>query len=295
MSLLAQEKSLSKFQALAVSSSIKSIALSLAHALEKVLVFKPQLEAMVTAQCQVVFREDWHYYAETESGNIPYNFLKDGRSFPGDIKCQEDIHVFFNKTFLEDIWHNLDYAYLPNPLMHVLVADFLTYALNEDQYWVSKHADCQTHFLQNYVDLGRLVENYIPDAYNEYLYMEQDIHALRADFAQSLRKGKTSLEAALITPAEINRSYQARGVQEEERLIQDFWDRSDVQSLLDDMKMHVQRIINSLFPTIRNAAERSSMPAYGYDVFQASVVGEEFIVVKNIGDYRILHWELNKE
>lgn len=266
----------------------------LAHTLENVLVFKPQLEVMMTVQQEVVFREDWHYYAVTDEGNVPYEPMTMGKNIPGNIKCQEDIHFSLTKEFLESIWHSLDYGFIPNPLLHVLVADFLTHTLNEEQYWVKKHAKCPSHFLQNYLDLDKVIYNYLPSLYGDYNYLQQDINVLRADFVDLLRRGK-GLAGDLMTDEEITRSYKARGMQAEERLIQDFWDRADMQEVLDDIKMQVHKIINSLFPTLRVAAERTVSPSLGFDVFVASVVANEHIVIKNIGDYRILHWELISE
>jgi hypothetical protein len=42
-------------------------------------------------------------------------------------------------------------------------------------------------------------------------------------------------------------------------------------------------------------AERSGHPAYGYDVFHVTVLAGTEVVVRTLGDYRILHWELSKE
>ncbi len=291
---MAQEGSLSKFANPVATATLKNIAVPLNHLLEDVLVFKPQLDALVTQQGQTVFREDWHYYTETPEGSfqIEYDPFKTGRNIPGTIRCQEDTSFCLHKDFLESIWHSLDYAQITNPLLSVMVADFLTVKLNEDQDWVTRHAKLPTHFMQNYVSLEKLVNTRAPDLILAYHNLSADVLAAREDFMLEVahRKGTNYI---FLSKQEIQKMYDARGRHYEDVAIQDFWERHEVQEILNELQIAAGRVISGLFPTIRAVAERSLMPAFGYDVFSATTSGTR-ITVKNLGDYRVLHWELNK-
>jgi hypothetical protein len=290
---LRQEQSLSKFANPVATASTKNIALPLAHLLEDVLIFKPQLDAIVTHQGQMVFREDWHYYQECDDGAIlPYDPFTMGNKVEGVVRCQEDTGLCLHKDFLDSIWHSLDYAQVTNPLLSVMVADFLGMKLNEEQEWVAHYAKLPTHFMQNYVNLEKLILARAPELMPGYQNLAADVLAAREDFALEVARQKGT-NYIFLSKQEIEKMYNARGRQYEDIAIQDFWERPEVQEVLNDLQIAVGRVISGLFPTIRAVAERSLMPAFGYDVFLVTTSGTR-INVSNLGDYRVLHWELNK-
>lgn len=294
-SLLAQEHKLSKFQHILASSSLRSIANSLARALEGLLVFKPQLEAMITHQGQTVFREDFTYYTETpEQGfRIEYNPFTMGLNIPGDIRCAEDSTFFLTKPFLESIWLSLDYAHFTNPLLLVMVSDLLNFSLNEDQLWAKQHRPAPTQFMQNYVELEKLIKLRIPEMGVAYLTHQQELQVHRNDVISQLAAQRAN-SGTIILPTDLENLYEIHGKHEEEQIRQDFWDLPEIREALIDLRMVMEKIVIALFPTVRGASERSSLPAFGYDVFFASVINECEVVVKTLGDYRVLHWEMNK-
>jgi hypothetical protein len=292
-SLLAQEHKLHKFQHTLASSSLRLIANSLARVLEGLLVFKPQLEAMVTHQGLTVFREDFKYFSEIDGNRTEYNPFTMGLNIPGDIQCEEDSTFFLTKPFLEGIWMSLDYAHFTNPLLLVLVADLLNFSLNEDQPWAKCHRESPTQFMQNYVDLEKLIKQRMPEMGVDYLYLQQSVQQHRSNYMSEIASSRIS-DGSLLFPANMEQIYEARGKREEDQMVQDFWDRGEIREMLIDLRMEVEKIVISLFPTVRAASERSSMPAFGYDVFFASVINECEVVVRTLGDYRVLHWEMNK-
>lgn len=306
VSLLAREQQLNKFQQIVATTTLKNIATALAHVLEGVLVFKPQQEAMITQEGKFVFREDLNYYIDTDAGEQWFNPFTWVGPVPGDVRCAEDSSFYLTKPFLDNIWSTLDYVFVTNPLLNVMVADLLTVVLNQEQLWVKKHGPLLTHFMQNYVDLEKLVRTRVPEMGLPLLQLQGEVTSLRQDFAHEFFRNKPQ-QRYLTTDADLARIYEARGKQNENKAIQEFWDRPEIQDALNDLQMAVEKIITGLFPTVRAVAERSSLPAFGYDVFFATVanntevilkntgITSSEVVLKNLGDYRVLHWEINNE
>lgn len=276
------------------TSSLKTITTALAQLLEKVLIFKPELEAMVTHHGDVIFREDWNYYVEIDGKSQAYAPFTSNGIAPGDVLCVEKPNFYLPRQQLESIWLSLDYVHFSNPLMHTLVADFLTVLLNEDQNWVKNHSRLATHVVQNYLDLQKLVIEHAPQMKHAYSMLVQDVLLERQLFVSELLRTKLMENRSLLTQEEAMHIYEVRGKQYENRVVQDFWDHADIQAVLNEFRVAMERIIIGLFPTVRSVAELSLHPAHGYDVFYATVMGDTEVVVKNLGDYRILHWELQK-
>jgi hypothetical protein len=292
-SLLAQEHQLNKFQHILASSSLRAIANTLARALEGLLVFKPQLEAMITHQGQTVFREDFTYFSEIDGVRAEYDPFTMATAIPGDIQCEEDDTFFLTKPFLESIWVSLDYAHFTNPLLLVMVADLLNFSLNEDQPWAKKHRPAPTQYMQNYVDLEKLIKARIPEMGVAYLGLQQELHLHKHEFVSQLMQERANAKSYL-TQEDADKMYELHGKHTEEQIRQDFWDLPEICEVLIELRLTMEKIVISLFPTIRGASERSSLPAFGYDVFFASVINDNEVVVKNLGDYRVLYWEMNQ-
>jgi hypothetical protein len=174
-----------------------------------------------------------------------------------------------------------------------MVADLLTFSLNEDQSWVKEHQPSPTQFMQNYVDLERSLSLYAADMLPAYYQMVNTANLFKQDFMVDLVNDKAGRKQ-VISQEEAEKMYEARGKRAEEVLRQDFWDRPEIREVLIDLRMRAEKIVGALFPTIRAVAERSSLPALGYDVFHVTVVNQNDIVITNLGDYRVLSWELKK-
>lgn len=261
--------------------------------LEGLLVFKPQLEAMITHQGLTVFREDFKYFTEVDGVRKEYNPFTMGMTIPGDIQCEEDSEFFLTKPFLEGIWVNLDYAHFTNPLLLVMVSDLLNFSLNEDSLWAKHHREAPTQFMQNYVDLEKLIKTRMPEMGVDYLYFQQSLQQHRSNYMSEIAANRVS-GGSLLFPANVEQIYEARGKHEEDQMVQDFWDRGEIREALIELRMAMEKIVIALFPTVRSVSERSSLPAFGYDVFYASVANESEVVIRTLGDYRVLHWEMNK-
>lgn len=287
------EQVLDKFKHVVATTSLKNIATALSHALEHVLIFKPQLEAMVTLRGQIVFREDWHYYTEVNGIRHCFDPFVSGGDALGNVYCEENRKLRLTKKFLDSVWHTLNYEYITNPLLHVMIADYLTFTLNEEQEWARSYSNLQMHFMQNYIDLDKLVKEYAPEAFSKYASMIHDVSLARVDFMTQLSQDKVRLNQS-ISEKEALAMYEARGKQYEDTATQDFWDLPAIRAALQEIMVAVSRVIISLFPTVRAVTEKSIQAIYGYDVFHVSVLAETEIVVKSLGDYRILHWELQQ-
>jgi hypothetical protein len=290
---LARESKLRKFHQIVASSTLKNIASALTQALESVLVFKPEIEAMVTHSGQIVFREDWKYFSMINGLRQEYNPFVVGGNAPGDVYCDDDKDFFLTQAFLASIWHSLDYVHFTNPLLLVMIADLLTFSLNEDQEWVKEHAQSPTQFMQNYVDLERALGQNAADMLPHFYQMQHTAALLKEDFMVDLISDKAKIHQ-VISREEAEKMYEARGKHAEEVLRQDFWDRPEVREVLIDLRMRAEKIVGALFPTTRAVAERSSLPAHGYDVFHVTVVNQTDVVITNLGDYRVLSWEMKK-
>lgn len=290
VSLLAQEEAISKFNNVMAETSLKNIVSAIVDALEGVLDFKPQLEVMVSVgqNQQIIFREDWTYYMQGPGGPLPFDpFVH--TEVVGEVFCVEKPTTRYSKAHINHALatSSFDYSFITNPLLFQLVADFLNVYLNEDQLWAKLHAKPREHFLQKYLSLESLVANKAPE-------LSADLHALQYDVGAA--KVSFSLDVARpgMSPEEVSKIYEARGANYENVITQDFWERHQVRYILTELTVKLARIISKQIPAIRHLAERSAQPTYGYDVFFASVLGNNKISVSSLGDYRVLHWEINK-
>jgi hypothetical protein len=287
---LAQEKPLEKFSELIATTNLRNILDPITQVLENVLDFKPQLEVVVSSDHAIVFREDLTYYTETESGQVlPYNPFISSDAPAGDVRCMERPALLYSQEHLNRMFAKsaFDYVYMANPKLYHLMADAINVWLNEDQLWVKQYRAPREHFLQQYIHLDRLVEVLAPE-------VTEDLRQLQTEIGSEQTSFRLQLANESMTRAEALARYDARASKYENTITQDFWERSEVQYALRVLTMKLYRVVTALFPTARREAERSMHPAYGYDVFYASVAGDRELVIKQLGDYRILRWELGQ-
>lgn len=306
VSLLAREKSLQKFSGIMATTQLKNILETIAFALENVLDFKPQLEVMMSLDRKVIFREDYHYYLAGDQ----YRPFDPFAEFPEedtdtDVLCVERPNVRYSLRHLKLIQRQAgyDFTYIPNPQLFQLMADSLTVSLNEDQLWVKQFREPRAHFLQKYVSLEKTVRTMAPELAEDLTALNNDMHDERMSFMHGITGQAVYLETSKVMEvAKLDLSTEGalalydkiHAEKYESVLVQDFWDRPAMRQALREFTVMLTRAINNIFPTARQLAEQSLCPAYGYDVFQAEVVADREIVVKKLGDYRVLYWELQR-
>ncbi len=305
VSLLAREKTLQKFSSVMATTRLSNILETIAFALEKVLDFKPQLEVMMSLDRKVVFREDYHYLAESEKGNfILYNPFK-GDVPEGDVICYQQPNLRYNRDHLKAMiaQDGFDYTHIPNPQLFHLVADALTEMLNEDQLWVRRHRKPRVHFLQKYISLEKTVHVMAPQLTKELDDLDRDLDIAKRSFVRDATAKAAYLDtawASIVTNLDMSAAnaidaYERFYAQKNENLLaQEFWELRPMQLALRELTVALGRAILNIFPVARTIGDHSLAPANGYDVYQAEVVGDREIIVRKLGDYRILHWELQQ-
>lgn len=283
------EKPLHKFSNVVATTQLSSILSSLALGLEDVLNFKPQLEVMTSVDRTVLFRQDHTYYSVSETGQrLPYNPFA-GEEVVGDVMCVQKPNLRYSKDHLRAVMaqNGFDYTYVANPLLFHLVADALTVMLNEDQLWVRLHRQPAEHFLQKYLTLEVIVHRMAPELTQALAEYHADVGSLQSDFNLTVdRTGRTQ--------AQIISAYEARSSRYEDQVTQDFWNRQPMQVALRELTVVLYKAIQAMFPKAFKLAERSLYPAHGYDVFIAEATPDNQVVIKNLGDYRILFWEMTR-
>lgn len=262
-SLLDQDQQLDKFKAIIASTNLETIAMAIAQALDGVMLFNPLVETMKTPSGKVVFREDRKYYSLVD-GQFQdfYPFLADNPP-EGDVYDEHQSEVIFTKKNLHRMWCALEFDYVSNPVLQEVIADLLTITLNDGQEWAKIYRQPERDFLQDYVSLEKLVAVKKPELANEYRRLLQEV-------------------------------FESRNSHQSELLIKEFWSKREVCEVSRELTNSLGKIVLSLFPAVRIAAERSLHPAYGYDIYYADVDMSNRLVVKRLGDYRILEWELQR-
>lgn len=276
---------LQKFATNLAHTSLANVAGPIASALEQVLDFKPQLEVIRSPNGTMLFREDWQYVQETDGKIYPINPFAVDDMPDGNIFRVGAPYALSSRTHIAHVWQDRMYDFMMNPVMCELVADFLNWSLNVDQIWTHNHREPTQHFLQKYLNLDRLVELELPELKSDLELMYQDAGGEQTRYR---------LQGADV-PRELGMAgYDARAVEAELRIRQEFWDKQQVQCVLRELAVSLERIMTAHFPTMRDLAELSLHPARGYDVYYAIPTHERGVTVLCLGDYRILHWELNQ-
>lgn len=283
---------------------MSNIADALAIDLAPIFPVPTTIEVVKSADNTIIFRDDHTYYFKSESNvqqHISFDpFATEQPSILGDVYCNEIPLLCIPARLLERIKTQTYFQTVANPLLFEVVADFLTFRLNEEQSWAKLHSRCKSHVAQNYAKLELLVEHFVPELMFAYQCMVNDIELHRREFVQKLQRdrmmeiqqaGYSDLD--FVTESYAMKLYEVRGKQYEDVIIQDFWDRREIQNALNEVAVSISKVIGYQFRIEKDMAERSLNPAFGYDVYQASIEGNR-LVMRNLGDYRILHWELNR-
>lgn len=306
MSLLSQERLLYKCNSVIVNADISEVAAALAIALDGVFPGSTMIEVIKGGDNSIIFRNDYSYYFKETNTNSTvindYNPFNEEEEVIGNVYCNELPMFFLPQQTVEQLKQTWFYQTVANPILYEVIADYLTFRLNEEQTWAKLHSKCKNHIAQNYVSLDKLVSRYTPELSNDYLNLIHDINHEKESFVRDeqnkrireINESKDSLgDLAFINNAYAMHMYETRGKQYENVITQDFCDRREIQSALNEVSVLIGRIVAAHLNIEAIAAERSLNPAYGYDVYYA-VIENNRLVVKNLGDYRILHWELTK-
>lgn len=245
------------------STSLETIAVAIAQALEGVLIFKPLLDTMKTPSGKVLFREDREYFSLVGDEFQEFNPFVADNPAEGDVYNSQKTEVIITKKNLHRAWAALEFDYIGNPVLRQVIADLLTITLNDGQKWTKHYSRPSSDFLQDYVCLEKLVEVKRPELASEYRGLLQDI-------------------------------FESRNTRQSEILINDFWSRREISEISNELTATLGKIVLNLFPAVRAASERSEHPAYGYDIYYALVDVGGYLIVKRLGDYRILQWEMQQ-
>lgn len=287
--LLSQDERLEKFGSVVATTNLSNIAAAVAHALENVLAVKPLIEVMKTSMGVVIFREDRKYVTVNAEGAEDFDPFNAEHAPDGEVRCKDTGERVIAKSSLRRVWKSLDYDFITNPILYLITAELLTAMLNENQEWAKLYYHNSAHSLRKYLSLQKVVDNYAPSLSNEYEALINELREYKKNFIMEVMANRPQ------SPPEVAiGAYEARGMDYVNRSMDEFWDRKEIGDALTHVFHTVQKIILNLFTTVRLADERNARPAYGYDVFLASVEANTQLVVKKVGDYRILHWELHK-
>ena len=293
-SLLDQESRLHRFSKVISKSSLKSIDIAVAQVLEHVFIVNPMVEAISSQVGQVIFRADLTYRMELNGMSRPFNpFTQYEEIIDGDVFCNELPLWHISRHRLNNLSPTLSFEQIPNPILLHFISDFFNNTLNEDQRWVARHEKHRTHAIQSFISLEKLVVNVLPALIPEYNAMMAEIGAERSEFINNFQITRSSF-GDYVTTNHALAAYEIRGKQYEQSMLQDFWDKPEVQHELTTIYNKVYRVLVALFSTPRLVSELSLHPAFGYDVFYATVINGTDLVIKNLGDYRILYWELSQ-
>lgn len=293
---MSDDERLENFSNIIATTSLTNIVSAVAQALEGVLAEKPLIEVMKTASGITLFREDQKYITlGCETKDIAsfdvseFNpFTADGPAV-GDVFCEETKARIITLKNLQRVWGSLYFDFIPNPILHKVVADVLNTMLNGEQAWAKLYHKPHRHPLYRYLSLEKVIENYAPHLIPEHINLVMDIEADKNTFMHEifLKRPHCTVEFA-------EAAYASRGQEYAESLKEQFWDKRQLLEAVENIAHSLERTIMSLFTTVRAADERLSKPAHGYDVFYVNIEPGNQLVVKNIGDYRILHWELHQ-
>lgn len=256
-SLFNLDPNLEKFAQVIATSHLGNIATAISQALEGLLKVDPLIEVMKLPSGVVVFRHDQQYYTVVGNAQVAFDPFTADAPIDGDVYSSATQELVITHRNLQRMWGVLYFDYIANPVLHQLIADVLTYDLNEEQEWTSRFSNDGYDFLQEYINIGKLFMKKLPHRLGDY-------HAL-----MGMR--------------------DADG-----EYTRDLWFGEDVEQALKEIMLSLQRILVNFFPAVRSFTERSVHPAYGYDVFLATVEAGNELVVKKLGDYRILQWELQQ-
>lgn len=261
--LLDNDRQLDKFKSIIATTNLETIAVAIAQALDGVMIFKPLIETMKTPSGKIVFREDKKYFSLVDGKFIDFDpFLADNPA-EGDIYCDKKTDIVITKKNLHRVWCALEFDYIGNPILQQVIADLLTIILNDGQEWAKLYRKPCRDFLQDYLCLEKIVSIKRPQLAIDYRRLLQEVF-------ESLNNHQSEL------------------------LINEFWSQRDIIDISNELTNSLGKIVLNLFPAVRIAAERSMNPAYGYDIYYATVDMSNQLIVKRLGDYRILQWELQR-
>lgn len=243
------------------TTNLDTLASTIAPILEPVLNVSPLIEIMRAPTGKIIFRADANYLARYSEEDVsPFDPFDVTDPPSADVYCAETRELVITKKHLQRMWRSMYFEYITNPKLHHVIADVLTMMLNEEQEWAKLYQNDGYHILQPHLSLEKIFTIHTPGRLTDY-------YSLRAE---------------------------ARDEDTWQKYVNEMWTGHAVRDVANDILRELRHAITRFFPVVRVFSERSLSPKHGYDVFSAEVEGTNQLVVKNLGDYRILHWELQK-
>lgn len=284
---------------------MSEVALLLAVALEKVFVAPVMEQVIMNRSYSTLFKNSYEYYTVDSTGTeYPYNpFEADidqlGPGELGGIFCRElpRFHIPYNT--MVTLIPELDYHQAANPLLYHVIADFLNHRLNEEQQWAKRYKSIPGDIVQNYVCMESLIKHHAPEHVDAVQALKHHIALAKEDFINDQIIAASGEDNPHLTSFHsidrlyLDQVYEFHREKIEHAIVLDFIKMPFVREALREVEVIISRIVRSFTDIETAVTEKSLVRPYGYDVYQVLAKGNK-LVIRNLGDYRILHWELTK-
>lgn len=312
-SLLDRESDLKEFTQIVESRDYSDVCTHLASTIGHLMPFQAAVNTLNSENGGIVFRDDYEYYLSHNTGIGELYQFNPFAVQPADmsdmesmiINCREVPRFKLSGSVYAAQHHMLSPGATHNPLLTAVIADYLTYALNVEQCWAKRHESPREHVMQPYISLHALISKQLPHLSGIYNAIEHDIRQAKSEFMAEVinshkeyKHGIVSLTTYAqsmegISDSYLEQVYEARGKKYEDAITQDLWDHPDVQDCLETLEVELARSIARLSNIEAIVAELSTSrrAIRAYDVFQCQPAGNR-VIIKNLGDYRVLSWEM---
>lgn len=311
-SLLDRETELKEFAQIVENRDFGDVCSHVADTMGHLMPFKAIVNVLANDVGGTVFRDDYEYYVAHHRDAINYYPIDPFGPTPiqitvGDnIYCREVAKFCLPGEVYFAHCETLNMVTMANPLVAAIVADYLTFSLNVEQRWVTHHMTPKEHPMQQYFSLASIVTKHLPHLIGVYEMIRMDIEDTKTAFMNDvIRSHQTCKPESLsldlyaqsiqgIPDSYLEQVWEARGKQYESIAYQDLWDNPDVQDFLETSEVALSRAIGRLSRIEQIVAElgTSQKATRSYDVYQCHAIGSR-VVIKNLGDYRVLNWELS--
>lgn len=274
--------------------------------------FSGNVTTLTNAVGGIVFRDDYEYYlAAMQDSQVTYAYnpfeAVDLDTLPNvNIYCREIPKFVLPVSVYVKHEASLNLVSMANPLVISIIADYLTLSINREQLWSRYHYVPKEHPMQQYLSLRAIITTQLPHLLGLYTMALGEIEDSKTTFMnqviqsnQTYKPGLTNLDNYAqsiegISDAYLETAYEARGKSYELVVLQDIWDHPDVQDFLQTVEVTIARTIGRHTRVENIIAELacSHRATRAHDVYFCHAVGNR-LVIKNLGDYRVLNWELS--
>lgn len=311
-SLLDRETELKEFAQIVENRDFSDVCSHVANTMGHLMPFKAIVNVLANENGGTVFRDDYEYYIAHYRDAAAYYPFDPFSNIPVQVTSGENIYCREVLKFClpAEVYlahcETLNMVTMANPLVAAIIADYLTFALNVEQRWVTHHTTPKEHPMQQYFSLASLISQHLPHLGINYELIRADIEDTKTAFMNDVIRSHKSCKPEMmsldlyaqsingIPDSYLEQVWEARGKQYESVAFQDLWDHPEVQDFLETSEVELSRTIGRLSRIEQVVAElaTSQKATRSYDVYQCHAIGSR-VVIKNLGDYRVLNWELS--